>query len=186
MARSVLAERSADDVAAALLRVYRSRLPAAEDVIDPGFHQDLRKPRPGTAPEPRDKAPRRDRDETDHAMDDGEGMWFKLDVGRRSNADPRWLLPMLCRRGGVRRQDIGAIRIFDRETKFEIKGTAARQFARSVKASGDRDGRIEPIVEGPQKKAPRDKVGAPASEEPHGLAGEKKFKRKPRKHETVA
>ena len=47
MARAVLAERSAEDIAAALVRVYRSRLPAPEDVIDPGFQQDLRKPRPG-------------------------------------------------------------------------------------------------------------------------------------------
>ena len=36
MARRMLAERSAEDMAAALVRLYRGRLPAIEDVTDPG------------------------------------------------------------------------------------------------------------------------------------------------------
>ena len=36
MARCILAERSAEDIAAALVRLYRGRLPAMEDVTDPG------------------------------------------------------------------------------------------------------------------------------------------------------
>ena len=35
--RALLAEHSAEDVAAALVRIYRARLPAPEDVTDPGF-----------------------------------------------------------------------------------------------------------------------------------------------------
>ena len=31
-------------------------------------------------------------------------------------ADPKWLVPLICRMGGVEKRDIGAIRIFDRET----------------------------------------------------------------------
>ena len=37
MARALLAGRSAEDIAAALARVVRSRLPAAEDLTDPGY-----------------------------------------------------------------------------------------------------------------------------------------------------
>ena len=41
-----------------------------------------------------------------------DAVWFRLDIGRSKNADPKWLLPMLCRKGGLNRADIGAIRIF--------------------------------------------------------------------------
>src|SRR5437868_6047481 len=36
LARALLAERSAEDIAAALARLYRSRLPSPEDILDPG------------------------------------------------------------------------------------------------------------------------------------------------------
>ncbi len=68
-------------------------------------------------------------------------------IGRRENADPKWLLPMLCRRGNVTRQEIGAIRIFERETKFEVAASAADRFAHAVrKADGDIE--IVPLREG--------------------------------------
>jgi len=34
-------------------------------------------------------------------------------IGRKKNAEARWLLPMICRRGGIDKHDIGAIRIMD-------------------------------------------------------------------------
>ena len=30
-------------------------------------------------------------------------VWFRMDIGRRQNADPRWILPLICRRGHVTR-----------------------------------------------------------------------------------
>src|SRR6202041_1977106 len=36
LARALLAERSPEDIAAALARLYRSRLPSPEDILDPG------------------------------------------------------------------------------------------------------------------------------------------------------
>ncbi len=145
MARAVLAERSAEDIAAALVRVYRSRLPAPEDVIDPGFQQDLRKPRPGTGPQERRGAGERPYGKSASSEPDasGPGTWFRLDRGRKHSADPRWLVPMLCRRGGITKQDLGAIRIFDRETKFEVKGAAAVKFARATEGRDGPDGRVE-------------------------------------------
>ncbi len=159
MARAVLAERSAEDVAAALVRVYRARLPAAEDVIDPGFHQEPRKSPTSPGERRRDRAadrhavgasrdgasPRAGWDPVDGDAKSGPGMWFRLALGRKQNADPRWILPMLCRRGHVQKQDIGAIRIFDQETKFEVRGPAARDFARAIEGQSSSDGRIEAI-----------------------------------------
>ncbi|MCX8256340.1 MAG: DbpA RNA binding domain-containing protein, partial [Beijerinckiaceae bacterium] len=60
------------------------------------------------------------------------GVWFRLDIGRKRNADPKWLLPMLCKRGGITKRDIGTIRIFDRESKVEIAPRAAEAFAAAV------------------------------------------------------
>ena len=56
------------------------------------------------------------------------GTWFVLNVGREKRADPRWLIPVLCRWGGLQKEDIGVIRVMDRETRVEILGPAARTF----------------------------------------------------------
>jgi ATP-dependent RNA helicase DeaD len=58
-----------------------------------------------------------------------DGVVFRVNIGGNDNADPRWLLPLICRRGGVTRREVGAIRIAPRETLFEIAGNAAREFA---------------------------------------------------------
>jgi ATP-dependent RNA helicase DeaD len=75
----------------------------------------------------------------------GPGVWFRLDIGRRNNADPKWLLPMICKRGQVSRDAIGAIRIFDRETKFEIASEHADAFSAAMLRPGKpaRDGQDE-------------------------------------------
>jgi ATP-dependent RNA helicase DeaD len=65
-------------------------------------------------------------------------------VGRNSNADPKWLLPMICRRGHVTKKDIGQIRIFDRETKFEIARDAVDRFKAAVAGAPGEPIRIEP------------------------------------------
>jgi ATP-dependent RNA helicase DeaD len=57
------------------------------------------------------------------------GVVFRVNIGANDNADPRWLLPLICRRGGVTRREVGAIRIAPRETLFEIAGNAAGEFA---------------------------------------------------------
>jgi ATP-dependent RNA helicase DeaD len=55
-------------------------------------------------------------------------VWFRVNVGRRHNADPRWLLPMLCRRGAVVKADIGRIEIGDAETRVEVNPAKAKDF----------------------------------------------------------
>lgn len=160
MARTLLAARSAEDIAAALVRVYRSRLPAPEEVFDPGNGREGREPRDTGTRKPRE----RDRDSAPRAGTSTlqNSVWFRLNVGRDSNADPRWLLPMICRRGKITKQDIGAIRIFDRETKFEVTEQAAAKFATAIKRTDGGDVQIELLREGhdagnaaPPPRAPR-------------------------------
>ena len=153
LARALLAERSAEDIAAALARLYRSRLPSPEDILDPGQggrSRDDRGPRRDSR-EPRgdDRAPRA-KSKSRGEMPEGS-VWFRAAIGRNKNAEARWLLPMICRRGGIGKQDIGAIRIFDGSTEFEISATAADEFAAKIKRPDKEDNiRIEALPNGPQ------------------------------------
>jgi ATP-dependent RNA helicase DeaD len=72
--------------------------------------------------------------------------WFRASVGRKNNADPKWLIPLICRLGGITKREIGAIRIFDRETKFEILLPAAAAFKTAVAAAPNNDFVIEPTT----------------------------------------
>jgi len=153
MARRLIAERGPEDIAAALVRLYRARLPAIEDVADPGeqrpggarqrpAYSERPAPRGRVAPEDRDYA-RPARPGGRHAL--GGGVWFRVDVGRAKGADPKWLLPMICRAGGLTKADIGTIRVFADETKFEVSAEAAEGFAEEIRKRAGETPRIEPL-----------------------------------------
>ncbi len=151
MARALLAERSPEAIAAALVRLYRSQLPAAEEVFDPGPGGPGRGPREPREPrEPRgDQAPRERRErrgERESGLS-GPSVWFRLNIGRLKNADPRWLIPLICRQGKITKQEIGTIRISERETRFEIQEAAAERFLAAVRQVEKPEGRIEPLGE---------------------------------------
>jgi ATP-dependent RNA helicase DeaD len=136
-ARALLAERDPESVAAALIRRYRAGLPAPEEVFD------------GSAPEPAPaREPRREQREQRPAA--GDAVWFRMNIGRVRNADPRWLIPLICRRGHVTKKEIGTIRISERETRFEIARDAAERFAVMARRPDAEDAsvRIEPLRAG--------------------------------------
>ncbi|MDR3374399.1 MAG: DEAD/DEAH box helicase [Ancalomicrobiaceae bacterium] len=149
LGRALLAERSAETVAAALVRLYRSRLPAPEDLIEATPDRD-RYDRPDGRGD--DRGIKRGRETEEFA----EAGWFRMNVGRYNNADPRWLLPLICRIGHVTKREVGAIRIFDTETQFAIAANAAAKFASTVRRAGDEEVTIEPLHQGPGgAQAPR-------------------------------
>ncbi|MGP7983297.1 DbpA RNA binding domain-containing protein [Rhodoblastus sp.] len=152
LARLLLAERAPEQLAAALVKLYRSRLPALEEVEDPGTGPSPRE-KPGRgAREPHEKsgrgAPARVPKTAAARFPEG-AAWFRLDIGRAKNADPKWLLPMLCRKGDITKQDIGVIRIFDQETQFEVSEAAAARFAANMRRPGGEPVRVERMNEGP-------------------------------------
>jgi ATP-dependent RNA helicase DeaD len=153
MATALLAARSPEVIAAALVRMYRSHLPAAEEVFDPGQGMPSREPE---YREPRER--RESRGERDNAVQ-GQTVWFRLNIGRLKNADPRWLIPMICRHGKITKQEIGAIRIFERETKFEIVAAVVERFTLALRQIDRPEVRIERVEDGPspahQPTAPR-------------------------------
>jgi ATP-dependent RNA helicase DeaD len=74
-------------------------------------------------------------------------VWFTINIGRSKNADPKWLIPLLCRRGGITKSAIGAIQILARETRVEIAGDVSERFAAAVREpdTKDRNIHIEPL-----------------------------------------
>ena len=151
LARTLLAERSAEEIATALARLYRSRLPSPEDILDPGqgrSRDDRNSKRDSREPRGEDRA---QKSKAKRAELPEGSMWFRAAIGRNKNAEARWLLPMICRRGGIGKQDIGAIRIFGSSTEFQISANAVDTFAASIKRPDKEDNiRIEMLPNGPQ------------------------------------
>ncbi len=146
LGRLLLDQANPEAVAAALIRLHRAKLPAPEELYDPGEPRaggGARERERGEDRPPRDRAPRAPAHER-YARAESDGVWFRLPIGRNSNADPKWLVPMICRRGHVTKKDIGQIRIFDRETKFEIAHDAVDRFKAAVVAAPGEPIRIEP------------------------------------------
>lgn len=145
LARKLLEGRSAEDIAAALIRMHRARLPAPAELFDTA-------PATGVS---RAHAERVVRDPSEgpakHRVE-GNTSWFRISIGRQNNADPKWILPLICRIGDVTKSEIGAIRVFDKETKFEIVEAAAARFAAAVDKAGETDYTISPAGAAP---APR-------------------------------
>ena len=166
LAQALLAERSPEDIAAALARLYRARLPSPEDIMDPGqssgrAREDRGRERDSRPPrgEDRSAGPRSKKGKSSprHVMGEGS-VWFRASIGAKKNAEARWLLPMICRRGGIDKQDIGAIRIMDTTTEFEISERAAESFAVKIRRPDKEDNiRIEPLGAAPQSEAVSEK-----------------------------
>jgi ATP-dependent RNA helicase DeaD len=173
---ALLAERSPEQVAAALVRIYRSRLPSPEEVYDPGAG---REPRPAAGPRERPDRTGGQAPGGPRPVNNGRSIWFKLDIGRRNEADPRWLLPMICRRGKVTKADIGAIRIFDRETKFEVAEGAADRMIAAAKHNGGEEIRLE--VLGPDGGVRHTPQEAPRGPRPPRDPGAPDRKNRPRR-----
>ncbi|MDB5426968.1 MAG: superfamily and helicase, partial [Phenylobacterium sp.] len=157
LARRILADSTPEAVAAALIRLHRQRLPEPEDLFDDvrdsGQLIPSARPRGGTAYDPmREGGPG---PSPSHSAGGVGAEWFRMPIGRQNNADPKWLIPLICRLGHVTKKDIGQIRIFDRETKFEIVAETEARFRQAVKGAAEGDIRIEPAAAPPAADRPR-------------------------------
>ena len=159
LAARLLSERSAEDIAAALVRAHRAKMPAPEELI-PGTHEAQR-------------AAQAER----HRPGFDDVVWFRMDVGRRQNADARWILPLLCRRGHITRNEVGAIRIGQHETHFQVPTAVARKFADAVKRTASVEGddesgiTIEHSPAPPSHGAPHKPRGGPPPKPHRGQGG---------------
>lgn len=124
LAQRLLAERSPEDIAAMLVHAHRARLPEPEEI----------------AANSREAQKERHR----HGFEDT--VWFRMEIGRSDGADPRWLLPLICRRGHVTRGEIGAIRIGQAETYFQIPRALADKYAATAARTAETEGEEQPLL----------------------------------------
>jgi ATP-dependent RNA helicase DeaD len=167
VAQQLLAERSAVELVAALVRIRRDARPAPEEITPPRPPPRAKEPahakkqsRVERRVENRGNPNGPDRRRLNKGSGEGRGthgnptgrefrggkgaggVWFTINVGRSKNADPKWLIPLLCRRGDVTKRAIGKIQILMRETRVEIAPDAAEHFAQAVRRPDDKDKHI--------------------------------------------
>jgi len=180
LADKMLEGRDPREIALALVRAWRQAMPEPEDMADQ------------MPDSPREAGPRRE------GFDDT--VWFRMDIGRKQNADPRWILPLLCRRGHITRGEIGAIRISATQTHFQIPRAIEAKFSAALartaqEGAEDESGvHIELSPDTPREVArinvrsgpPRGRGGndgAPRPAGPHGKpGGPKPYRAKGPKH----
>ena len=110
-AQELLERHSPEQIAAAFVRQHFAEQAAPEELRD-------------TAPPPERQARSRDNFKG--------GVWLSLSVGREQSAEPRWLLPMLCRAGHITNNDIGAIRVQATETFVELTPHCVDKFMEAL------------------------------------------------------
>ncbi|MCK8484143.1 DEAD/DEAH box helicase [Aliiroseovarius sp. S2029] len=103
LAEELVATFTPAQLAAAYLKLYHTAHAAPEELSDVNTKPEKREPF-------------------------GPSVWFSLAKGRDQGADPRHLLPMLCKAGGISRGDIGAIRLQDDQSFFEVKANKVPGF----------------------------------------------------------
>jgi ATP-dependent RNA helicase DeaD len=193
IADALLTQHDARSIAAAFVKMCRAKLPAPEEIEDEPFeqrrpnerHHDERPRRQDREDGQRksrdqERRPPRERGPAPSTMADG--VWFRLNVGRERKADPKWLLPEICRQGEITKKDVGAIRVFDTETLFQVDAKVAEQFAALVTERKKGGVRILPAPDQTgesraRSAAPQDasEAGAARKEAPKRKFGGKKF-----------
>lgn len=130
---ALLRDHGPEQLAVAFLRLYRAGRSAPEDLIDIGtvFDGADRRPRART------EFSREDRDSAGaergrRGESFGPSRWISLSVGRKQNAEPRWLIPLLCKAGHLTKSDIGAIKMQQEETFVEIAEDSFDNFMHAV------------------------------------------------------
>ncbi|WP_427449958.1 DEAD/DEAH box helicase [Litorimonas sp. WD9-15] len=115
MVARLLKAYSPDHIATAFIRQYREGQSAPEDLLPANYKPSKEERGP--------KTPRADFD---------DGVWFSLNVGRKQKAEPKWILPMLMKSGGLKKGEIGAIKIIDRETFVEVAPKGVEGFLKTI------------------------------------------------------
>lgn len=170
LASQLMEKLSPEAIAAALVKSLRTDMPAPEDILATGGREQ----RGENAPRPGFEGAR----------------WFRINAGRRHNADPRWLLPLICRYGHVTRTEIGAIRLAANESYFQVSERATPGFQKALRkaviAPEDQGLMIELAEPRESKPHHRPERHEPKSNYRPELAHERpRIRKKPRRPKTA-
>jgi ATP-dependent RNA helicase DeaD len=202
MIDALLEQHGAEQVAAAFLRKQREGRSAPEDLREVDLTPPKRRERTerGDRGDWADREPREKRGKSERKGFD-DAVWVQLNVGRKKNAEARWILPVLCKAGGLSRDDIGAIRINPSDTHVELTREAAQRFFDTIGDGGtiEKGLRASPLDGAPppparfdredrfdrSDRSDRDERPAPRlrkkpydPDAPRNLSGKKPFKKK--------
>ncbi|RYE07766.1 MAG: DEAD/DEAH box helicase [Hyphomicrobiales bacterium] len=174
MVEALLSVVSPEQIAAAYLRQQLAARPAPEEITDTPVPSAL-DGKPARSKRFEDGGAPFERSERAPKMEGG--VWFSLALGRKHRADPKWLLPMICKAGGVTKRDVGSIKILDTETRFEIAAEQAASFAAQV-AQGpvEKGAVITPVSDGGAPRSYKTKY----ADEPRFSERKPRFEDKPR------
>ncbi len=155
--QQLIEAHGAETIAAAFVRIYRKGQAAPEDLAPVADRPERAERGPRRERIEREDGPRdfgkRERRERDGREREGprashfeapghtDGVWISLSVGRAKQAEPRWLIPMLCKAGGISKRDIGSIRIQRNETYVELYPAGADAFFEAIG-----DGKLEKSI----------------------------------------
>ncbi|MBU2582007.1 MAG: DEAD/DEAH box helicase [Alphaproteobacteria bacterium] len=117
LVKDLLARHGAEAVAAAFIRAIQVDKSAPEEL------QEIANVEPPAG----DRAPPAKR-----KNDFENSVWFSISVGRKQNAEPSWLLPLLCNGGDLTKQDIGAIKIQQEETFVQLDAACEERFLAAI------------------------------------------------------
>jgi ATP-dependent RNA helicase DeaD len=59
-------------------------------------------------------------------------VWVSLSIGRNQQAEPRWLIPMICRNGGLAKRDIGQIKLLPDRSLVQLEAQAGERFLQAL------------------------------------------------------
>ena len=204
---ALLEKFTPEQLAASIIRLTRHKDTAPED-LQAAKDEGRRERKPRERGDKRERGERgRDREPSRSRARDPEfsdGVWVKLGIGRKNHADPKWLVPMLCKSGGFNRQEIGVIQINPGATFVELKPGAADQLMNAAGAEqvidksiwvGRSDKPDDASEEAPRSKPPRAKSkkyepkgkpkGKPRGKsKPSAKRSEKPFAKKTKKPRT--
>jgi ATP-dependent RNA helicase DeaD len=160
------------DLVARLLGEVRFEGPCAPREVRPVELPTAPRPRAAWAPPQPEGAMAAPRERDGRGGDGGftdAHVMFRVNFGERHGATPSRLLAMVCRRGGIRGQDVGAIRIGGDGSTFGVAPHVARGFTRAVSRRDERDPyvRIEPLAAG-GAAGPRERGGYAAANDEAG------------------
>ncbi|MAY88148.1 MAG: ATP-dependent RNA helicase [Pseudooceanicola sp.] len=117
----------------------------------------------------------------ERAREFGPATWFAVSGGRDAGAEPRRLLPMLCKAGGLSKDDIGAIRVQSDRSFVQISNAAVAGFLATVGESME----LEKGAQITQLASPPDLAGKGGGFKRDG-ASRKTTSAKPHRHKAHA
>ena len=162
MVKQLLEQHSPEKIAAAFVRQYRTTYSAPEELTGAGGGYDPSDDRGGNNRGGNDR-----KRKTKPRNDFDKGVWFSLNLGRKQKAEPRWILPMLCKSGELKKGEIGSIKIAETTTYVEVAPSGVERFIEAIGPDGKIEGAITarkldgaPDISDPEQRPqykPRDK-----------------------------